>query len=383
MMRRRVVLAALSFLLVADVAFAASPAPDARRAYVIEAETGAVLHARAEDEAFAPASLAKLMTMEVVFHALAAGTLSLDQSFVVSEHAWRTGGAPSRTSTMFAAVKSRIRVEDLIRGVIVQAANDGCIVLAEGIAGSEEAFAAMMNARAQELGLDGTRFVNATGLPAEGQRTTARDMAKLALHIWREHPDRYGIYAEPDFTWNRIRQSNRNPLLKMEIGADGLALGFSEASGFAIAAAAQQGERRVFAVLNGFASDADRATQTRAALEWSLRDLEKVTLFEPGAIVGEAELFGGERPVVKLAAGDAVVAFIEREERGSLSARVVYDGPIRAPVEQGAAVATLEVRLGDTLMQAQPLFSAEQVGQGGFHQRAFEALKEMALGWMR
>ncbi|RWD19603.1 MAG: D-alanyl-D-alanine carboxypeptidase, partial [Mesorhizobium sp.] len=196
----------------------------AAQAFMIDAETGTVLFSKDAARPIQPASLAKLMTMEVVFNAIKSGRVTLDDTFVVSENAWRTGGAPSGTSTMFAKLKSTIRLEDLIQGVTVQAANDGCIIIAEGFAGSEANFATEMTERARQVGLEKSTFVNSTGLPADGQQTTVRELALLALHIWRSYPDLYRYYGQKDFTWNKITQRNRNPLLAMDIGADGLAI---------------------------------------------------------------------------------------------------------------------------------------------------------------
>lgn len=200
----------------------------AKQAFMIDAETGTVLFSKDPDRLIAPASLNKLMTAEVIFDAIKAGRYTMDDSFAVSENAWRTGGAPSGTSTMFAALKSVIRLEDLIQGIVVQSANDGCIIVAEGMDGSEANFATQMNERARKIGLEKSVFKNSTGLPAEGQVTTVRELTQLGLHLWKEYPELYKYYAQPDFTWNKIIQRNRNPLLAMGIGADGLQLGFTE-----------------------------------------------------------------------------------------------------------------------------------------------------------
>src|SRR5689334_13956134 len=227
----------------------------ATQAFMIDADTGTVLFSKDADKPIPPASMAKLMTMEVVFNAIKSGRLKLDDTFVVSENAWRKGGAPSGTSTMFAKLKSAIRLEDLIQGVTVQAANDGCIVIAEGMAGSEDSFAAQMTERARQIGLKTSTFVNSTGLPADGQQTTVRELALLALHLWRNYPDFYRYYGLKDFTWNKISQKNRNPLLAMDIGADGLAVGASETSGFGIVASVSHNGTRVIMAMNGLAND--------------------------------------------------------------------------------------------------------------------------------
>jgi D-alanyl-D-alanine carboxypeptidase (penicillin-binding protein 5/6) len=355
----------------------------AKQAFMIDAETGTVLYAKDADAPFPPASLAKLMTMEVVFDAVRSGRLSPDSEFTVSEHAWRTGGAPSRTSTMFAALNSSIRVEDLIQGVIVQAANDGCIILAEGVAGSEANFVKLMNERAAELGLRRSAFRNSTGLPAEGQAVTARELVTLAAHLWREYPEFYRYYSQADFTWNKIFQRNRNPLLALNIGADGLATGYTEASGYAIAGSAARDGRRVFIAMSGMESDRQRAEEARRLIEWGMRAFDRMEIFAAGEVVGEAKTYGGEKSSVALRAAGPVAIFVPVANRDRLIARLVYEGPVVAPVEEGAPVGALKVWIGDTMSQETPLYAAESVGQGPLHRRAFDAVEELLIGWLR
>jgi D-alanyl-D-alanine carboxypeptidase (penicillin-binding protein 5/6) len=368
-----------------------SPAPasaqlfetKAAQAFMIDAETGTVLFAKDADKLIPPASLAKLMTMEVVFNAVKSGRMTLDDTFVVSENAWRKGGAPSGTSTMFAKLKSSIRVEDLIQGVTVQAANDGCMVLAEGMAGSDTNFAAQMTDRARQIGLEKSTFVNSTGLPADGQQTTVRELALLALHIWRDYPEFYRYYSQADFTWNKITQKNRNPLLAMDIGADGLAVGMNEASGFGIVGSASHNGTRVIAAMSGLASDRERAEEARKLLEWGVRSFEKTEIFAKDEAVGEAQVFGGAKSGVALKAKGPVDIFLPITNRDKLTAKIVYDGPVAAPVEEGQPVGALRVWIGDTLSQETPLFAAESVGVGSLPQRALDAVKELAVGWLR
>ncbi|MET2826823.1 D-alanyl-D-alanine carboxypeptidase family protein [Mesorhizobium shangrilense] len=355
----------------------------AAQAFMVDAETGTVLFAKDADKPFPPASMAKLMTMEVVFNAIKSKRMTLDDTFVVSENAWRKGGAPSGTSTMFAKLKSSIRVEDLIRGVTVQAANDGCMILAEGMAGSEENFAAQMTERARQIGLRKSTFVNSTGLPADGQQTTVRELAQLALHIQREYPDLYAYFGEKDFTWNKISQRNRNPLLAMDIGADGLAVGTSEAAGFGIVASVSHNGSRVIAAMSGLASDRERAEEARKLLDWGARSFEKTEIFAKDEVVGEAQVFGGVKSGVALKAKGPVNIFLPITNRDKLTARIVYDGPVTAPVEEGQAVGALRVWIGDTLSQETPLFAAESVATGTLPQRALDAVKELAVGWLR
>ncbi|MER8703063.1 D-alanyl-D-alanine carboxypeptidase family protein [Mesorhizobium sp. M1273] len=355
----------------------------AAQAFMIDAETGTVLFSKDADRLIPPASLAKLMTMEVAFDAIKSGRMTLDDTFVVSENAWRKGGAPSGTSTMFAKLKSTIRLEDLIQGVTVQAANDGCIVIAEGMAGSEANFAAQMTERAHQIGLQKSTFVNSTGLPADGQQTSVRELALLALHIWRNYPDLYRYYGQKDFTWNKISQRNRNPLLAMDIGADGLAVGASEQSGFGIVGSVSHNGTRVIAAMSGLANDRERAEEARKLLDWGVRSFEKTEVFAKDEVVGEAQVFGGAKSGVALKAKGPVQIFLPITNRDKLTARIVYDGPVAAPVEEGQPVGTLRVWIGDTLSQETPLFAAESIGVGSLPRRALDAAKELAVGWLR
>ncbi|TIS95906.1 D-alanyl-D-alanine carboxypeptidase family protein [Mesorhizobium sp.] len=355
----------------------------AAQAFMIDAETGTVLFSKDADKPMPPASLGKLMTMEVVFNAIKSGRVTLDDTFVVSENAWRTGGAPSGTSTMFAKLKSTIRLEDLIQGVTVQAANDGCIIIAEGFAGSEANFATEMTDRARQIGLAKSTFVNSTGLPAEGQQTTVRELALLALHIWREYPDLYRYYGQKDFTWNKITQRNRNPLLAMDIGADGLAVGMSEASGFGIVGSVSHNGARIIAAMSGLKSDRERAEEARKLLDWGVRAFQKTEIFGKDEVVGEAQVFGGAKSGVALKAKGPVDIFLPVANRDKLTAKIVYDGPVAAPVEEGQPVGALQVWIGDTLSQETPLFAAESVGVGSLPRRALDAVKELAVGWLR
>lgn len=377
-------------LLVIGLSLAAVPAARAQlfetragQALLIDAETGTVLFSKDPDKPIPPASLAKLMTMEVVFNAIKAGRLTLDDTFAVSENAWRRGGAMSGGSTMFAELGSSIRLEDLIKGVIVQSANDGCIVIAEGMAGSEENFARLMTERAREIGLQTSVFKNPHGLPAEGQIVTVRELVKLAQHIWREYPEFYEYYSLREFTWNGIRQRNRNPLLGMDIGADGLKTGYTEESGYAIVGSIERNGRRLFVAMSGMSSEKERAEEARKILDWGMRAFEKVGLYDEGETVGEAKVYGGTKPGVKLSARGPLAIFVPITNRDRMIARIVYRGPVVAPVEAGAEIGTLKVWIGDTLSQETPLFAAESVPLGKLHERALDAVEELLVGWLR
>ncbi len=355
----------------------------AKQAMLIDVETGSILFAKNEAEQIPPASLAKLMTMEVVFNALKTGRLSLTDEFYVSENAWRTGGAPSGTSTMFAELKSSIPLEDLIQGVIVQSANDGCIIIAEGMAGSEETFAGLMSERAKQIGLTDSIFYNSTGLPHPDQKTSMRDLIKLALHLQREYPEYYKYYSQTEFTWNKIRQRNRNPLINMDIGADGLKTGFTEDSGYAIVGSIKQDGRRLIVAMSGLESDRDRAEESRRMLQWGLRAFEPYTLFKKDEVIGQARLYGGAQLHVPVKTHDKVTILVPLTNRDKLKARIVYEGPIASPVEEGVEIATLNVYIGDQLAQQAPLFTAETIAKGPIHRQALDAITELAIGWIK
>ena len=355
----------------------------AKQAVMIDAETGTILYAKDADKLIPPASLAKLMTMEVVFHALKVGRLSMDDKFAVSENAWKKGGAKAGGSTMFAKVKSQIRVEDLIKAVIIQSANDACITLAEGLAGTEENFATLMTERARQIGLTKSIFKNSNGLPAEGQLVTMRELAMLGRHIWQEYPEYYRFYGEREFTWNKITQPNRNPLLGMEIGADGMKTGFTDASGYAIVGSVQRNGNRVFAAMSGMTSEQERAEESRKLLEWGLRAFEKSKLFDADEIIGEAQVFGGEKSGVALKAKGPISIFIPLTNTDRLVARIVYRGPLTAPVKEGTPVGVLKIWIGDNMSQETPLYAAETVELGTLQQRALDAVGELMVGWLR
>lgn len=355
----------------------------AGQAYMIEAETGSILFAKDADTPVPPASLAKLMTMEVVFNAIKAGRLKMDDGFYISENAWKKGGSSSGGSTMFAELKSTVPLEALVQGTIVQSANDACIAIAEGMAGTEENFATLMTERAREIGLVRSEFRNATGLPADGQQVTMRELVMLAQHIWRNYPEFYRFYSQPDFTWNKITQKNRNPLLRMDIGADGLKTGFTEASGYAIVGSVNRNGRRLFLAMSGLASEAQRAEEARKMLDWGIRAFEKRELFGAETVVGEAALYGGAKAGVALVARTPIAVLIPITNRDRLKARIVYTGPVLAPVTKGQPVGSLKVWIGDTLSGETRLYAAEDVPVGPIHRRALDAIQELLVGWMR
>jgi D-alanyl-D-alanine carboxypeptidase (penicillin-binding protein 5/6) len=352
-------------------------------AILIDGESGSVLFEKNADMLLPPASLSKLMTTEVVLNEIAQGRLKPADEFIVSENAWRRGGAPSHTSSMFAPIHSRVAVDDLLHGVVIQSGNDACIALAEGIAGSEEKFAERMTARARELGLTKSTFGNSNGLPDPKQLMTVRELARLARQIIRTYPDYYHLYGETEFTWNKIRQLNRNPLLTMNIGADGLKTGFIKEAGYGLVGSAVQNGMRLIVVLNGAKTDKERAEEGKKLLEWGFHNFQSEALFAEGQTITDAKLYGGERGSVPLMADRVVSLMVSRAAQNKLIARVVYTGPVPAPVQQGQPIGTLKVWRNDALVLEVPLRAAESVGTGSLSQRAFDAATELMIGLFR
>jgi len=355
----------------------------AAHAMLIEAESGSVLFEKAADDLIPPASLSKLMTQEVVFNEIKQGRLNPTTEFIVSTNAWRRGGAPSHTSSMFIPIHSKVSVDDLLHGAIIQSANDACIALAEGISGNESTFAELMTKRARELGLAKSTFGNSTGLPDPRQLMTARELAKLARHLIETYPDYYKYYSEREFTWNKIRQFNRNPLLNLNIGADGLKTGFTKEAGYGLVGSAVQNGLRLIVVVNGLRSEKERADEAKKLLEWGFHSFQSGLLFAEGQEIAQAKLYGGVKGHVPLMARKEVRLMVPRGSRDKIIARVVYSGPVRAPVEQGQKIGTLKVWRGASVVLEVPLQAAESVGAGSMPQRALDAASELVLGLFR
>jgi D-alanyl-D-alanine carboxypeptidase (penicillin-binding protein 5/6) len=355
----------------------------ATQAILMDAATGTVLFEKAADELFSPASMAKLMTVEIVFNEIRQGRLSLDREFVISENAWRKGGGRGDGSSMFAQLNSKITLADLLRGIIVQSGNDAAIAVAEGIAGTEENFGRMMTDRARQLGLTKSVFKNPTGFPDPEQRSTARELALLCIHLIDTYPELYKIFAEREFTWNKIRQQNRNPLLAMDIGADGLKTGYLSESGFSLTASAVQNGQRLVLTVSGLKTGRDRATETRKLLDWGFRAFEARELFAQGAPVGDVQVFGGDKGAVPAVAKKPVRLLVPRGSGDRIVARIAYKGPLRAPVQAGTEIGRLQVSRGDVQALDMPLYAGEDVGEGSLSQRALDGLIELGGGLVR
>jgi D-alanyl-D-alanine carboxypeptidase (penicillin-binding protein 5/6) len=347
----------------------------AREAILIDVETGTVLLDKDADVSMPPASMSKIMTVYLVFERLKDGRLSLDDEFLVSEKAWRKGG-----SKMFVKVGNRVRIEDLLRGVIVQSGNDACIVLAEGISGSEEAFAEEMTRKAAALGMTGSTFANATGWPDPDQRMTARDLATLARHIIEDFPDYYHYFSETEFTWNEIHQPNRNPILYASVGADGLKTGHTEEAGYGLTASAVQDDRRLILVLSGLDSEAARAGESERLLNWAFREFGNYALVKPGEVVDEAPVWLGETSTVAAVVPDGLTLTLPRKARAEMTVKVVYETPVTAPIVAGQEVGKMIISLPDTTPIVVPLQAADAVPRLGPIGRISAGLRYLVFG---
>ncbi len=352
----------------------------ARQAILMDTTTGATLFEKDADQPMAPASMSKLMTAYMIFDRLRDGRLSLDDTFPVSENAWRKGGAKSGGSTMFLEPGTRVRVEDLLRGIIVQSGNDACIVAAEGLSVSEDAFANEMTFKAREMGLDDTVFKNATGWPEPEHLTTARDLSILSARTIEDFPEYYHYYADKNFTYNGIRQGNRNPLLYKDMGADGLKTGHTTGSGYGLAASVVRGDRRLILVVNGLPSVKARSRESERLIEWGMREFKNYALFKRGEIVTDVQIWLGESEVVGAYVEDDIVITLAKDARRDMKVSVSYEGPVAAPVAAGDFIATLSVTAPRMEPIERPLRAMAPVRRLGVFRRLGAALKSIMWG---
>ncbi|MCA0201630.1 MAG: D-alanyl-D-alanine carboxypeptidase [Proteobacteria bacterium] len=367
--------------LTTGTAFAAAIDINAREYVLIDYQTGSVLGAKDADKPMPPSSMSKLMTAYMAFDALKAGRIRLDDELTVSRHAWQQGGAASGGSTMFLNPNSRVKVEDLLRGMIVQSGNDACIVLAEALAGSEEAFAEQMNAKAKELGMTNSHFMNATGLPDEEHYMSPRDLATLARHLITEFPEYYSLYSETSFTYNNITQGNRNPLLyRVGSGADGLKTGHTSIAGYGLTGSAIRNGRRLILVANGMDSMKDRDEETAKLMDWGFREFTNRSLFTAGEVVTDAEVWLGDTGSVNLVIPKDVMVTVPRAASQALDVKVVYEGPLPAPIAKGTEVAKVVITGKDLAPIEIPLQAAADVGRLGYVGRLKAAASYIVFG---
>jgi D-alanyl-D-alanine carboxypeptidase (penicillin-binding protein 5/6) len=348
----------------------------AKQAIVVDFQTGTVLFEKNADEPVHPASMSKLMTLYVLFDRLKQGNVSLDDEFPVSEKAW----ALDEGSTMFVGIGEKLRVEDLIRGIIVQSGNDACLVVAEGIAGTEEAFAELMNETAARIGLANSHFVNSHGLENPAHLMTVRDLAVLAEHLIADFPEYYHYFAEREFVHNDIKQGNRNPLLYRDMGVDGLKTGHLTVSGYGLTASAERDGRRVIVVTHGMNSMQERADQGAALIEWAFREFDNYTLAKAGQTLEEAPVWYGAEDTVPLVVEQDLVATLPRAARKSLEVKAVFEGPVPAPIQKGQQIGKLVISAGEITPLEVPVYAGADVERLGMFGRVVAALKHLLLG---
>ncbi len=349
----------------------------AQFAFMVDPQTSTVLLFKDADKPMHPSSMAKMMTIYIVFEELASGRIKLDTKFRVSERAWRIQG-----SKMFVDLNSEVSVDDLLKGMIVLSGNDACVVIAEGLAGTEESFAERMNKKARELGMIGTVFKNASGWPVEGQMTTARDLALIAWHTIQDYPQYYPHYAQTNWSYNNIKQENRNRLLKITPGTDGLKTGHTEEGGYGQATSAIRDGRRLILVVNGLGSMEERAQETSRLMEWGFREFTNTTIFRAGDTVAEAPVWLGEQDKVPLVVARAVQ--LTSPTGTPAQPRVVarYDGPLPAPIVKGAKLGTAAVSLPDGRVIEYPLEAGADVPRQGIVGRIFTLTRHYLFGWL-
>ncbi len=333
----------------------------ARNAILIDAKSGSVFFEKDADTAIPPASMSKLMTQAIVFDMLKRGDLKLDQEILVSADAVKRGGADAGSSTMFALPNSKISVDNLLHGAIIQSANDACIALAETIAGTEPAFAQRMMSKAQELGLKNSHFANATGLPDPGQRMSVRDLAALARYIIQTYPENYKLYSEPQFTWSKITQQNRNPLLKDYPGADGMKTGYTKESGYGLVGSATRGGRRLIMVIAGLESVVKRRAEAQKLLDYGFSQFRSINLYDAGDIVTKVRVWGGQERWVNLVVPDIFRVSLAPFEQDKAELRLSFKGPLIAPVKSGENVGTVKVYVDGKAIAEAPLQTAADV----------------------
>lgn len=349
----------------------------ATHALLMDADTGAILFEKKADEKMQPASMSKLMTAYLVFEALQKGQFTLDTEFQVSDNAWRKGGAKTGGSTMFLEPKQSVKIKDLLRGIIVQSGNDACIVVAEGMAGSEETFAQMMTAKAKQLGLKNSTFKNATGLPHKEHLMSAKDLALLAQRLINDFPQYYTIYSEKEFTYNKIKQQNRNPLLGQIPGADGLKTGHTESSGYGLTGSAKTYDgRRLIMVVNGLKTMADRSKESKSLISWGIANFENAQILSPEKTLVEVPVWLGKDKTVPAVPDEQLVYTINKWDNPKIESQVQYNQPIKAPIKKGQYLGTITTKLPNGQMVERKLLAGKDVEKLGY----FAKVKALIFG---
>ncbi len=368
------------FLMACGISFMAISSANAfetkaQNAILMDYDTGEYLFTKNHEEMIAPASMSKLMTVYVLLSKINDGEISLDDKFLVSEKAWRKGGAASGGSTMFLKIGQEVSVEDLIKGIIIQSGNDACIVVAENIAGSEEEFAELLNETAEKLGLENAHFENATGLPHPEHKISVEDLAKLARHIIKEFPDFYHFFKQKEFTYNGIKQGNRNPLLYTLKGADGLKTGHTSEAGYCLTGSVVRGDRRLIQVVAGLESNKERFEETESMMTWGFANYDNYKFFNKNQILAEVPVWYGATETVDAVVENEIVKTVKKSNRNKYSAKIVYNTPLKAPVYKGDRIGEVVISYKDRVVGKYPLVAKDSVAKMGAFSRFVENLK--------
>lgn len=352
----------------------------AKNALLMDYDTGEYLYAKDAFTAVPPASMSKLMTVYILFSKIKDGSLSLEDTFTVSENAWRKGGAASGSSTMFLPIGAKVTVENLIRGILIQSGNDACIVVAENLAGSEEDFAVKMNEKAAELGLKNSHFENSTGLPSPDHKMSAENLALLARAIIRDFPEFYPIFSQKSFTYNNIVQGNRNPLLYTMPDADGLKTGHTDEAGYGLTASAKRGDRRLIGVMNGMASNKERSEEAEKLMGWGFREFNNYKVFKQYERVVSVPVYLGTEKNIDLVAGEDAVFTLPRSAARDAKLTAVYKKPVKAPVKQGQKLGEVRLEVDGQETRIIPLFADHSVEKLGFFGRIKSNIARLLFG---
>lgn len=354
----------------------------ARNMILMDYTTGAYLYEKDIEQAIPPASMSKLMTVYMIFDKLRDGSLSLDDTFKVSENAWRKGGASSGGSTMFLSIGDEVRVEELLKGIIIQSGNDACIVAAENIAGDEDSFVKMMNAKAKELGLKNSTFANATGLPHPDHRMSVEDLAILAKRIIQEFPQFYHIFSQKEFVYNNIRQGNRNPLLYSMPYADGLKTGHTDEAGYCLTASAKKDDRRIIGVMTGLSSNKERSEEADKMMSWAFREYDNYTLVKKGDKLADIPVWYGTDKTVPLVANEDIIKTLKKSQYNQAKVTIIYDKPVKAPIEMGQQLGTLKVEIPNMATEELPLVAGQTINKLGLRGKFLANIKYLMSGEM-
>ncbi len=371
----RSIATALLFTVSALPVMAADLDTIAREAILVDAETNTVLFEKNADERMPTSSMSKVATAYMLFERVKEGRISLDDTLPVSERAWKVQG-----SKMFVELGNNIKVEDLVRGMVIQSGNDACVVLAEGMSGTEEAFAAAMTKRMKELGMSNTNLMNASGMPDPNHYSTARDLSILARHLIRDFPDHYHYYSELEYTYHGIKQGNRNPLLYRNMGVDGIKTGHTEAAGYGLIASGERDGRRLVLVVNGLPNMQARADESARILEWGWREFDNFTLFKAGETVDSLPVWLGVTPTVPAVVQDQVKITLTHDQKQKMKVSLKADAPVPAPVKKGTRLGTLTIAAPGLETLELPLLAGADVEQLGLFGRMGAALSHFFGG---